>query len=42
MAARRRQCAAMEHFERLLEEQPSFRTNQQRVEQFTAPRSRVR
>jgi hypothetical protein len=26
----------MQEFERLLEEQPSFRTNQQRAEEFTA------
>jgi hypothetical protein len=36
MAPKRRQCAAMEEYERLLEEQPSFRTNQQRAESFTA------
>ncbi len=36
MAVKRRQCAAMEEYERLLEEQPSFRTNQQRAEEFTA------
>ena len=36
MAPRRRQCAAMQEYERLLEEQPSFRTNQQRAETFTA------
>ena len=36
MAPRRRQCAAMQEYERLLEEQPSFRTNQQRAEDFTA------
>ncbi|WP_258236696.1 zinc metalloprotease [Nocardioides campestrisoli] len=36
MAPRRRQCAAMEEYERLLEEQPSFRTNQRRAEEFTA------
>ena len=36
MAARRRQCASMQEFERLLEEQPSFRANQQRVEERTA------
>ena len=35
MAARRRQCGAMQEFERLLEEQPSFRANQQRAEEFT-------
>ena len=36
MAPRRRQCAAMQEYERLLEEQPSFRTNQRRAEEFTA------
>ncbi len=36
MAPRRRQCGAMAEYERLLEEQPSFRTNQQRAEEFTA------
>lgn len=36
MAPRRRQCAAMQEYERLLEEQPSFRANQQRAEAFTA------
>ena len=36
MAPKRRQCAAMEEYERLLEEQPSFRSNQQRAESFTA------
>ncbi len=36
MAPRRRQCAAMQEYERLLEEQPSFRANQQRAEQATA------
>lgn len=36
MVPRRRQCAAMQEYERLLEEQPSFRTNQQRAEEFTA------
>ena len=36
MAPKRRQCAAMQEFERLLEEQPSFRANQQRAEAFTA------
>ena len=36
MAPKRRQCAAMQEYERLLEEQPSFRTNQQRAEAFTA------
>ncbi len=35
MAPRRRQCATMQEYERLLEEQPSFRTNQQRAEAFT-------
>ncbi len=32
MAPKRRQCAAMQEYERLLEEQPSFRANQQRAE----------
>ena len=36
MAPKRRQCAAMQEYERLLEEQPSFRTNQRRAEEFTA------
>ncbi len=36
MASRRRQCGSMQEYERLLEEQPSFRTNQQRAEEFTA------
>ena len=36
MATKRRQCAAMQEYERLLEEQPSFRTNQRRAEDFTA------
>ena len=36
MAVKRRQCASMQEYERLLEEQPSFRTNQQRAEEFTA------
>ena len=36
MAVKRRQCAAMQEYERLLEEQPSFRTNQRRAEDFTA------
>ncbi|MBA2464707.1 MAG: hypothetical protein H0V42_07015, partial [Nocardioidaceae bacterium] len=36
MAPKRRQCAAMAEYERLPEEQPSFRTNQQRAEEFTA------
>ena len=36
MPPRRRQCAAMQEYERLLEEQPSFRANQQRAETFTA------
>lgn len=35
MAPKRRQCAAMQEFERLLEESPSFRTNQRRAEDFT-------
>jgi hypothetical protein len=30
----RRQCGAMQEYERLLEEEPSFRRNQQRAEQF--------
>src|SRR5262245_16674732 len=33
---RRRQCGAMQEYERLLEEQPSFRANQERAEEFTA------
>lgn len=36
MPPKRRQCAAMQEYERLLEEQPSFRTNQLRAEAFTA------
>ena len=36
MAAKRRQCATMQEYERLLEEQPSFRANQQRAEEYTA------
>jgi hypothetical protein len=36
MAARRRQCGAMQEYERLLEEEPSFRLNQQRAEDYTA------
>lgn len=36
MAPRRRQCGAMAEYERLLEEQPSFRRNQQRAEVFAA------
>ena len=36
MAARRRQCAAMQEYERLLEESPSFRNNQRRAEEFTS------
>ena len=35
-AAKRRQCGAMQHFEHLLEVEPSFRRNQERAEQFTA------
>jgi hypothetical protein len=35
-APRRRQCAAMEEYERLLETSAGFRRNQQRAEQFTA------
>jgi hypothetical protein len=33
---RRRQCGAMQEYERLLEEHPSFRANQERSEEFTA------
>jgi Pregnancy-associated plasma protein-A len=33
---RRRQCGAMQEYERLLEEEPSFRANQERAEDFTA------
>ena len=33
MAVKRRQCAAMQEYERLLEESPSFRTNQRRAEE---------
>jgi len=36
MPVRRRQCGAMQEYERLLEEEPSFRQNQQRAEEFTA------
>lgn len=36
MVVRRRQCAAMQEYERMLEEHPSFRANQQRAEAFTA------
>ena len=36
MAVKRRQCAAMQEYERLLEEQSSFRANQRRAEEFTA------
>ena len=36
MAARRRQCAAMQEYERLLEESPSFRNAQRRAEEFTS------
>ncbi len=36
MAPRRRQCGAMQEYERLLEESPSFRVNQRRAEEFTA------
>ncbi len=36
MAPRRRQCGAMAEYERLLEEHPSFRRNQQRAEVFLA------
>ena len=35
MAVRRRQCAAMQEYERLLEESPSFRSAQRRAEEFT-------
>ena len=36
MAVRRRRCGAMQEYERLLEEEPSFRLNQERAEEFTA------
>jgi hypothetical protein len=36
MAARRRQCAAMQEYERLLEESPTFRNGQRRAEEFTS------
>jgi hypothetical protein len=36
MSPRRRQCGAMQTYERLLETQLSFRQNQERAEQFTA------
>ena len=36
MAQPRRQCGSMQQYERLLEEHPSFRTNQRRAEEFTA------
>ena len=36
MPARRRQCGAMQEYERMLEAYPSFRSNQQRAEEFTA------
>ena len=36
MAVRRRQCAAMQEYERLLEESPSFRNGQRRAEEFTS------
>ncbi|MDQ3784906.1 MAG: zinc metalloprotease [Actinomycetota bacterium] len=36
MSRRRRQCGAMQTYERLLETQPSFRRNQDRAEQFTS------
>ena len=36
MAPKRRQCATMQEYERLLEEQPSFRVGQQRAEDLTA------
>ena len=35
-ARARRQCGAMQEYERLLEEEPSFRANQARAEEFTA------
>ncbi len=35
-APKRRQCGAMQEYERLLETQPSFRRNQQRAEDFIA------
>jgi hypothetical protein len=35
-APKRRQCAAMEEYERLLETSPSFRAGQQRAERFIA------
>jgi hypothetical protein len=35
MAPKRRQCGAMQEYERLLEQSPSFRTNQRRAENFT-------
>src|SRR4051812_48920444 len=34
--ARKRQCASMQEFERMLEEHPTFRTNQRRAEDYTA------
>jgi hypothetical protein len=36
MSPKRRQCAAMQEYERLLEESPSFRANQRRAEESTA------
>jgi hypothetical protein len=36
MAVRRRQCAAMQEYERLLEESPTFRNGQRRAEEFTS------
>jgi hypothetical protein len=36
MAAKRRQCASMQEFERMLEEHPTFRDNQRRAEDYTA------
>jgi Pregnancy-associated plasma protein-A len=34
--ARKRQCASMQEYERMLEEHPTFRTNQRRAEDYTA------
>jgi len=36
MAPKRRQCASMQEYERMLEEHPTFRTNQRRAEDYTA------
>lgn len=33
---KRRQCAAMQEYERLLEAEPSFRSNQRKAATFTA------